>query len=264
MVTIRTPRRLSASRHKPARMTTGSSPAPATPATPAAYLPLLRTGRWFAALPDDCAQALVDMAQLRTLAPGAPLFLRGDLPCGLYAVLRGAVDISGAGGPRDAARAALLTRLEAPAWFGEIALFDNAARTHDAHAAEATLLLQVPHERLQAWLATHPQHWRTLALLLTDKLRSAFVALEDQALLPAPQRLARRLVLMAEGYGQLRQERASRRVISLSQEQLSLMLAISRQTINQILRDLQTRGLVRVQRGEVEIIDLPALRAICY
>ncbi len=43
----------------------------------------------------------------------------------------------------------------------------------------------------------------------------------------------------------------TRRVIALSQEQLSQMLSISRQTTNQILKDLEARQLVRVQRGEV-------------
>jgi CRP/FNR family transcriptional regulator, cyclic AMP receptor protein len=42
------------------------------------------------------------------------------------------------------------------------------------------------------------------------------------------------------------------------------MLAISRQTTNQILKDLESRQLVRVQRGEVEILDLAALRATCH
>lgn len=52
------------------------------------------------------------------------------------------------------------------------------------------------------------------------------------------------------------------RVIALSQEQLSQMLSISRQTTNQILKDLEARQLVRVQRGEVEIMDLAGLRRI--
>lgn len=229
--------------------------------TPVAHLPTLASGRWFAALPHELASALVQMAQLRTLSAGKALFLRGAPPCGLYALVRGAIDISGAGGPSDRGRAALLTRLEPPSWFGEIAVFDRAARTHDAHAAQACTLVHVPQEPLLAWLAAHPAHWHALALLLTDKLRVAFVAMEELALLPAPQRLARRLVLMAEGYGQVKGSAGTRRTIALSQEELSLMLAISRQTTNQILQDLQARGLLRVQRGTLEIVDLPGLRA---
>lgn len=227
------------------------------------HLPTLASGRWFAALPVDFAQGLLAMAQVRTLAAGEALFLRGDAPCGLYAVVRGAIDISGVGGHSEQARAALLTRLEPPSWFGEIALFDGAVRTHDAHAASACTVVHVPQEPLLAWLQRHPAHWHALALLLTDKLRIAFVAIEELALLPAPQRLARRLVLMAEGYGQWNGEPRSRRSITLSQEDLSLMLAISRQTANQILKDLQARGLLRVHRGEIEICDLPGLRAAC-
>ena len=230
---------------------------------PAAFVPILESGRWFAHLPRDFSQPLIGMAHLRHLQAGEVLFLRGDAPCGLYAVVRGAISISGTGGRANQARSALLTRLEPPNWFGEISVFDGSARTHDAHAAEPTTLLQVPNERLLAWLQGHPEHWHALALLLTDKLRTAFVAMEELALLPAPLRLARRLVMMAEGYGQWNAEGQSRRVLSISQEQLSQMLAISRQTTNQILKDLESRHLVRVQRGEVEILDLAGLRSSC-
>ncbi len=237
---------------------------PDTPTSAADHIATLASGRWFAALPPELAGVLAGMAHMRALQPGQALFLRGDPPCGLYAVVRGAIDISGVGGPDPQPRAALLTRLEPPAWFGEIAVFDRAARTHDAHAAEpGTLLLHVPQAPLLAWLAQHPAHWHALGMLLADKLRTAFVALEELALLPAPQRLARRLVLMAEGYGQWAGEGRSRRLLSLSQEQLALMLALSRQTTNQILRDLQARGLLRMHRGGIEILDLAALRAAC-
>ena len=55
---------------------------------PAAYLPVLQSGRWFAHLPPGFAQPLIAMAQVRHLQPGEVLFLRGDAPCGLYAVVR--------------------------------------------------------------------------------------------------------------------------------------------------------------------------------
>lgn len=238
-----------------------SAPSPTHAAE--AFLPVLQSGRWFAQLPPDFAHTLLALGQLRHLQAGEVLFLRGDAPCGLYGMVRGAVSISGTGGRPDEARSALLIRLEPPHWFGEISVFDNSARTHDAHATEPSTLLHVPHERLQQWLRAHPEHWHALALLLTDKLRSAFVAMEELALLPAPLRLARRLVMMAEGYGQWTAEGRSRRVIDISQEQLSQMLAVSRQTTNQILKDLESRHLVRVQRGEVEILDLDGLRALC-
>lgn len=234
---------------------------PTTAAAP--YLPMLRAGRWFAQLPPTFSSALLDMAKLRQLQTGDPLFLRGGPPCGLYALVRGSIRISGlVDAAHQDTREALLILLTPPTWFAEISVFDGSTRTHDAHAAEPTTLLQVPHDALQAWLQAHPQHWRDLALLMADKLRMAFVNMEEQAVLPAAVRVVRRLVQMAQGYGQGADESSSRRTLAITQEQLALMIGVSRQTTNQILNDLKARDLIRVHRGELEIVDLPALRAL--
>lgn len=217
------------------------------------YRARLQAGRWFAALPAELQEALLDAAQVQRLDPGQRLFRRGDRPSGLYAVVEGAVRI-GAVSPDG--KEALLTLVEPPSWFGEISLFDRQPRTHDAFAEGASTLLLVPQAELLALLERQPQYWRDFALLMSHKLRLAFIALEQMSLLPAAPRLARRLLLIAENYG----EGEPRRVIHLAQEQLALMLAISRQTSNQILRELESQGIVRLSYGEIEILDLPRLR----
>ena len=127
------------------------------------------------------------MARVRQLHNGEALFLRGGAPCGLYGLVRGAIRISGHSSARDDAREAVLILLTPPSWFGEISVFDGAARTHDAHAAQPSTLLHIPHQALSEWLAGNPAYWRDLALLMADKLRIAFVNTEEQTLLPAPQ-----------------------------------------------------------------------------
>lgn len=230
---------------------------------PDSYLPVLQGGRWFSQLPAEMVSALLGMAKVRVLEPGETLFLRGSPPCGLYAVVRGCIRVSGQGGSAQEAREALLIELLAPAWFGEVSVFDGSARTHDAHALGPTTVLQVPHPALLAWLQMHPGYWRNLALLMADKLRLAFVTLEEQVVLPAPARLARRLVRMAQDYGQGPARSGTRRSLALTQEQLSLMLGLSRQTINGLLSELKSQGVIQVQRGTVEILDWPALQRLC-
>jgi CRP/FNR family transcriptional regulator, cyclic AMP receptor protein len=227
------------------------------------YLPVLQTGRWFAQLPPEFSQALLTLAKLRTLQPGEALFLRDSAPCGLYALVNGSLRISGQSGNRDAAREALLVRLTPPQWFGEISVFDGSARTHHAHAVDACTLLQVPHADLLTWLQTHPRYWRDLATLMADKLRMAFVNLEEQAVLPAPQRLARRLLGMAQSYGQRHANGHTQRVLTMTQEELALMVGVSRQTTNQILKQLQAQGALRIQRGGLELLNTDVLRALC-
>jgi CRP-like cAMP-binding protein len=40
------------------------------------------------------------------------------------------------------------------------------------------------------------------------------------------------------------------------------LLALSRQTVNQVLKDFQARGILKVAYGEIELLDLDGLRAI--
>ena len=99
-----------------------------------------------------------------------------------------------------------------------------------------------------------------MALLLTDKLRASLTALEEQTVLPAPQRLMCRLVQMAQGHDQWADRLRTHRELAVSQEQLARMLGLSRQTTNQILQDLQQAGWLQVRRGRLEVLNLPALR----
>jgi CRP/FNR family cyclic AMP-dependent transcriptional regulator len=224
------------------------------------FIPVLQSGKWFAQLPPQLATALLGLARIRHLQTGETLFLRDGAPCGLYALVRGSIRIAGHSAGADDAREALLTMLYPPQWFGEISIFDGSVRTHNAQAMEPSTVLQIPHDELTHWLNQSPLHWRDLALLMADKLRIAFVNMEEQTLLPAPQRLARRLITMAERYGQGHEGQGVKRTLALTQEQLALMIGISRQTTNQILNDLKARGILRVQRGALEILDLNALK----
>ncbi|MCC9595201.1 Crp/Fnr family transcriptional regulator [Rubrivivax sp. JA1055] len=231
-----------------------------SPPPAADWAPTLRAGAWFAALPDDLADHLLAHARVLVLDAGTRLFARGDAPDGLYAVVRGVVRIGAVGAVGDGARESLLAMLEPPQWFGEIALFDGAPRTHDAWAESDCTLLRVAQDDLTRLLAARPQHWQSFGRLLTNKLRLTFAAVEELALLPPTPRLARRLAAMAGGYGAW--EGRSKRVLEVSQEQLGQMLALSRQTVNQALKELEAAGAIRRGRATIEIVDPGRLLAV--
>lgn len=89
----------------------------------------LMSGQWFSHLPPSLQDSLLSLARVRRLSPGQRLFKRGDPPCGLYAVLEGAIRV---GAVSEQGKEALLSLIEPPHWFGEISLFDGQPRTHDA------------------------------------------------------------------------------------------------------------------------------------
>ncbi|WP_460140546.1 Crp/Fnr family transcriptional regulator [Pseudomonas sp. S2_E01] len=216
----------------------------------------LMTGQWFSHLPSPLQNSLLSTARVRRLAAGQRLFKRGDPPCGLYAVLDGAIRI---GTVSEQGKEALLSLVEPPHWFGEICLFDGQPRTHDAFAMGECTLLHIAQLTLLALLDEQPAYWRQLALLMSQKLRLTFINLEQLSLMPAPARLAHRLLLIAEGYGELD---PPRRVLHLPQEQLASMLSLSRQTTNQILKDLQGQGILNLKYGEIVILDVERLRVL--
>lgn len=220
------------------------------------YEQLLKAGRWFGALPEELQRALLDAAVVRKLGKGEQLFARGDAPSGLYAVVDGTIRASTLG---PTGKEILLAMLAAPMWFGEISVLDGQPRTHDAIADEETTLVHVPTLVLDALLAKEPAWWRHLGVLVCGKLRLSFMVVEDIAM-PLPVRVSRRLVLFAERYGEWTDR--SSKVVDVRQEQLATMLSVSRQTVNQALKDLEAKGLVRLAYGKVEIVDLDALRQL--
>jgi len=221
------------------------------------YRERLHASSWFGTLDARLQDALIDIAAVRRLGAGEVLFRRGDAPDGLYCVVEGTICI---GATSADGREALLAVLEPVNWFGEIGVFDRQPRTHDARADGNTTLLHMPQAALIALLDATPALLHAFALLLTHKLRLTFTVLEETALLPAAVRVARRLLLMAEGYGDLRL--GSRRVLRVPQEQLAQLLALSRQTVNQVLKEFQARGILKVAYGEIELLDFAGLRDV--
>lgn len=214
----------------------------------------LRSEAWFAEAPAALQEALLMQGRLWTLAHGERLFERGAMAEGLCCVTAGALRV---GSLQPDGSESLLAYVVPYQWFGEISLIDGRPRTHDAVADGASTVLVVPHAGLQAWLQDHPAHWQHIARLACMKLRLLFTVLEDIAHLPIEARLAKRLWMVAHGYGARSGE--PRRRIRLPQEQLALMLGVTRQSVNKALRALEARGWLQLRYGEIELLDLEAL-----
>jgi CRP/FNR family transcriptional regulator, cyclic AMP receptor protein len=220
-----------------------------------AQLAVLKSSEWFGALDPRFQEAVLESSRVMELAAGESVFHRGDRGDGLYCVISGAVCFAAVA---PSGRESIIGRAEAPQWFGEIALFDDGARTHDAWADVASTLLHLPLRHLMRILADDPGRWRELGRLLVAKLRIALSLLEDMALEPPRVRLARCLINLLEGYGQ--RKAAPSLSVRVSQERLGLMLSLSRQTVNELLQRWEEESIIHCQRGQVRILDPSRLR----
>ena len=103
---------------------------------------------------DETERAQILMiGQVRTYRADEVIFREGDAGDGLFIVLRGAVRIS----KRSATGEEALAVLEPPAYFGEMALIDLAARAADAIANGSTELFFIPLKDLRSLIEVHHQ-----------------------------------------------------------------------------------------------------------
>lgn len=104
------------------------------------------------------AQILI-IGQKRQVAADEVIFREGDAGDGLFIVLKGSVRISKRGATGEEALAVLAP----PAYFGEMALIDLAARAADAIANEPSELFFIPLQDLRSIIET--QHKIALKIL---------------------------------------------------------------------------------------------------
>ena len=103
----------------------------------------------------------------------------------------------------------------------------------------------------------HPGVDQLLIEFLANEVRMLNERLLEALYVPADRRVLRRLVELAALYG----SGAGEVVIPLTQEELAGLAGTSRATVNQVLRGLEGKGAVELQRGKTIVTDPAALAA---
>lgn len=139
-------------------------------------------------------------------------------------------------------------------FFGELALVhEGHRRTGRVVALEAASTATLHRDEFEQLRTSHPAVDRLLVAALADRVvRTSELVVEQ--LLPPDQRLWRRLVVLAEAYGD--------EPICMSQDDLARVAGTVRQTVNRALGDAAAAGVVEVGRGSVRVLDREALRRL--
>lgn len=218
---------------------------------------------WLADLPDDVVEEAAACASVRAVGDGTLLHARGDACDGFYTIARGAVRFTRTTADGHATTIAVL---EPPNWFGEISLFDGLPRTHDGHAVGATVLLFHAKTDFKRLLMRYPAIYERFARMLSLRLRATFDLVEEAAVAPLAQRLARRLLELAQLEPSLMNAATipRGREVPLTQEELGHLLGKSRQSIAKLLRLWEQDGIVQTKYGRVFIERPNALTRLAY
>jgi CRP/FNR family cyclic AMP-dependent transcriptional regulator len=217
-------------------------------------LSVLREADWLRGEPVALAEALLAHGRLLQLHPGEWVQAEGDEQRGLIIVITGVVHVScQAAGKRNV----LVGHCEAGAVLGHATRFSGGPRLVTAVCAGACTLLAVPERGLEEVAAHWPTLWRALATSAYTYTRRTVRALAELIALPPRQRLAARLLIMADTHAG-----AGQPVVRLSQQAIGEMIGVTRKTINAYLAGFERERLVRARYNHIVLRDLPGLRRV--
>lgn len=197
---------------------------------------------------------LLAVAHRRKLAPGDSLFLKGSMPDALFGVVQGTlrVSVTGASG-----REAVIAVLQPGHWFGEVSLLVGQERVYDTYAIEPTEMAVVSAQDFHRLVASSFEIHMAFTRLVCLRLRQALRWIDDAILSPLPVRLAQRLGVLS----QMSQEGGGDPTeITISQDDLAMMLGVSRQSVNRQLKLWEDAGLLRLEYKRTVLLNLPELR----
>ena len=212
----------------------------------------------FRGLEQDVLQQLAAVSYIKRFSNGTMIHAKGDPPEGLIAVVTGKAKVSSIA---PDGKEMLFTVLESGSWFGEIALFDGRARSHDVYAMDTTEFLLVPSREFHRILDQQPHLYPHFMKLICSYVRVSYGALEDQTFLDLPARLAKRLLILADGFGVLVAE-GIRVNLQLSQDELARMMGVARQSVSKELNNWERKGWIEIKYGRVLIRDRQALERL--
>ena len=218
-------------------------------------LSVLRKHPYFADLEPEAFDQLCRYAKHSTLKRGATLFSKGDPGISLYAVISGSVKIS-ISSPDG--RNAILNIIGPGEIFGEIALLDGGVRSTDATANTNCELFTIDKREFIPFVRSQPTLAMKFIELLCTRLRRTSDQVEQVILQNLPGRLASALLRLTEK----QKLEPQGRTVAITQQEISEMVGMTRESINKQLRAWAARDWVRLEHGAIVVLKAELLQTL--
>lgn len=193
------------------------------------------------------------VSHTRTHVRNSVILFENDPGDALFVVLAGEVKVVLAG---EDGREVILSILKEGDFFGEMALIDDRPRSANVVATADSILLILRREDFQACLEDNPRIAFGLLRELSRRLRLADDTIGALVLLDVNGRIARLLLTLADEHNGLSVPR------TVTHNTIAQMIGSTRESVTRTLRDLQDRGLIRVTKERIAVIDRPALERL--
>jgi CRP/FNR family cyclic AMP-dependent transcriptional regulator len=188
----------------------------------------------------------------KTYAKGAYICHRGDRLDPWTGVVSGLIKLSTVS---RAGKAVTITGIRAGSWFGEGTVLKNEPRKYDLVTLRDTRMALMDRATF-FWLFENSVAFNRFLIRQFNERLGQFIALVEYGrMLDAPARVARTLAWLFNPilYRELEWH------LEISQQEIGLLSGVSRPAANKSLKLLEDRGLLRLERGGISILDLEGL-----
>src|ERR687894_3279261 len=160
----------------------------------------------------------------------------------------------------DDGREFTLAVVDAGTMFGEMTLTAQRLQGAYAQAMEPSEVSTMLREDLERLILEKPQVGLQIAHLLSERLRSYEIRLEDITLKDVPTRLASMILLLAEAEGVVTAEGFVRIPTHYTHQRLGTMIGTNREAVSRAFGVLQQETIVELRRRIIYVKNLEALR----
>ena len=213
----------------------------------------LQSVPWLAHLLSDERDRIVPELRVSEAAPGDLVCRIGRPATYWFGVIDGLLKMNTV---TDDGRAITYSGLAAGGWFGEGTVLKRESYRYNIQALRKSRVAGLPVDTFH-WLLDHSIGFNRFVMNQLNERLSQFIGVVGAGRSASPeQRVARNLAAMVNpvlfpGVGE---------VLRITQQELAYLAGLSRQRVNEALRTLQERGVLRIEYGGLRIVQAQALR----
>ncbi|MBP6276572.1 MAG: Crp/Fnr family transcriptional regulator [Limnohabitans sp.] len=184
----------------------------------------------------------------------------GDLVCRVgrpvtywFGVITGLLKMSS---DNESGQTVTFTGVPPGGWFGEGTALKREIYRYNIQALRPSVVAGLPLDTFH-WLIDHSLGFNRFIMQQLNERLGQFIAAREMDRMNNPElRLARHLAalfnpVLFSGVGE---------VLTITQQELAYLVGLSRQRVNEALKVLQARQLIRIEYGGLRILDLAGLR----
>lgn len=214
---------------------------------------LLRNSQWAEGLTEDELDRALSGTIERLVPAGGYVCMKGEPVNHWMGVIDGLLKMAS---HWSTGKTTSLAGIPTGGWFGEGSLLKDEVRRYEVIALRDSRVAYMNRATFR-WLLDHSIAFNRFLLTQINERLGQFIAMiEHERLLEIDARIARCLAGLFNpilGPGAQRQ-------VEISQEELGYLAGISRQRVNQALKLLENQGLLRIEYGRINVLDVDGLR----